>query len=95
MVKMKNRSVPMDTVLPHIAYQSLTDAVDWLIRVFGFTEHYRYGDPVSGAQLQLSDAYIMVNSSRPGNASPSQVGHRTQSLTVFVDDVDHISSGRN
>jgi uncharacterized glyoxalase superfamily protein PhnB len=30
----------------------------------------------------------MLKSARPGDVSPAQAGHRTQSLTVFVDDVD-------
>ena len=37
-----NRSVPTNTILPHIVYQDVTAALAWLTRVFGFTEHYRY-----------------------------------------------------
>jgi uncharacterized glyoxalase superfamily protein PhnB len=88
---LKNRSVPADVVLPHITYQNVAEALVWLTEVFGFTEHYRYGEPggrVEGAQLHLGDAWIMINSARPGRASPAQVGHQTQSLTVFVEDVD-------
>jgi uncharacterized glyoxalase superfamily protein PhnB len=75
-------------VLPHITYQDVAAAMAWLAATFGFTEHYRYGDPVSGVQAYLGHAYIMLNGARPGDASPAQLGHRTQSLTVFVDDVD-------
>ena len=88
---LKNRSVPADVVLPHITYQNVADALVWLTKAFGFTEHYRYGEPggrVEGAQMHLGDAWIMLNSARPGRASPEQVGCQTQSLTVFVDDVD-------
>ena len=83
----RNRSVPTDTVLAHVFYQDVAAALAWLTRTFGFTEHYRYGESggsVSGAQLHLGDAWIMLS----GGASPAQIGHRTQSLTVFVDDVD-------
>ena len=86
-----NRSVPTDTLLPHIVYPDVAEAIDWLTQTFGFTEHYRYGEPggrVDGAQMHLGDAWIMLNSARPGSASPAQVGCDTQSLTVFVDDVD-------
>jgi uncharacterized glyoxalase superfamily protein PhnB len=38
--------------------------------------------------MHLGDAWIMLNSARAGSASPAQAGHQTQSLTVFVDDVD-------
>jgi uncharacterized glyoxalase superfamily protein PhnB len=88
---LKNRSVPTDVVLPHITYENVSRAVVWLTNAFGFTEHYRYGEPggrVDGAQMHLGNAWIMLNSARPGRASPAQVGHDTQSLTVFVNDVD-------
>jgi uncharacterized glyoxalase superfamily protein PhnB len=69
----------------------VADALAWLTKAFGFVEHYRFGEPggrVNGAQMHLGDAWIMLNSARPGSASPAQAGHQTQSLTVFVDDVD-------
>jgi uncharacterized glyoxalase superfamily protein PhnB len=83
-----NRSVPANIILSHVVYQNLADAIVWLNTTFGFAEHYRYGEPVSGAQLHLGDAWIMVRRARPGCASPAQLGYGTQSLTVFVDDVD-------
>jgi uncharacterized glyoxalase superfamily protein PhnB len=88
---MTNRSVPADIVLPHIVYEDVARAVEWLSRIFGFTEHYRYGEPggpVSGAQVYLGKCYIMLKAARPGWASPARAGLGTQSLTVFVDDVD-------
>ncbi len=86
---LRNRSVPTDTVLPHLVYRDVPRAVAWLSAHFGFTEHYRYGEPVSGAQMVLGNACIMVHGERPGSASPSELGGRgTQSLTVFVEDVE-------
>src|SRR5258708_22857278 len=88
---LKNRSVPADVILPHITYQNVSDALVWLTKAFGFTEHYRYGEPggrVEGAQMHLGDAWIMLNRARPGRGSPAQAGYGTQSLTVFVEDVD-------
>jgi uncharacterized glyoxalase superfamily protein PhnB len=87
----KNRSVPADILLPHIAYQDVVETIAWLTKTFGFTEHYRYGapgGPVSGAQIHLGDAWVMLHSAQAGCASPAQIGHQTQSLTVFVDNVD-------
>ena len=51
-----NRSVPVDTVLPHIAYRDVAEASRWLTAAFGFTEHFRYGPPdaPSGAQMHLT-----------------------------------------
>jgi uncharacterized glyoxalase superfamily protein PhnB len=87
----RNRSVPTDTLLAHITYQNVAAALTWLATTFGFVEHYRYGEPdgpVSGAQMHLGEAWIMLNSARAGSASPAQIGHSTQSLTVFVNNVD-------
>jgi uncharacterized glyoxalase superfamily protein PhnB len=83
-----NRSVPANTILPHLVYPDVAQAIAWLTGKFGFTEHYRYGEPAAGAQLFLGDAWIMIRSARPGSASPAQAGLWTQSLTIFVDDVD-------
>jgi uncharacterized glyoxalase superfamily protein PhnB len=87
----KNRSVPADVLLPHIVYQEVENAIAWLSTAFGFVEHYRYGapgEPAGGAQMHLGDAWIMLRRARPGSASPAQLGYETQSLTVFVDDVE-------
>ena len=85
---MNNRSVPTSTLLPHLVYRDVTDACEWLTRVFGFTEHYRYGQPVSGIQMYLGGAYIMLTGPREGTESPARVGYRTQTLTVMVPDVE-------
>jgi uncharacterized glyoxalase superfamily protein PhnB len=76
------------TVLPHIRYRNLADAISWLHAVFGLSEHYRYGNPLSGAQMHLGEAWIMVHAAVAGNLSPAQLGYGTQSLTVFVDEVE-------
>ncbi len=85
---LKNSSVPADTVLPHVIYQNLSEAIDWLTRAFRFQEHYRYGDGPSGAQMWAGKAAIQVRQAHNGQSSPRQLGYGTQSLTVFVDDVD-------
>ena len=86
---MTNRSVPADIVLPHILYQNVSEAIAWLAKTFGFIEYYRYGDPrkPSGAQMYLGKAYIMLRDAK-GRATPAQLGYGTQSLTIFVEDVD-------
>jgi len=85
-----NRSVPAAVILPHLTYQDVAAAIAWLAGAFGFVEHYRYGEPdrPGGAQMHLGDAWIMLKRARPGSASPAQAGCDTQSLTVFVEDVD-------
>jgi uncharacterized glyoxalase superfamily protein PhnB len=87
---MKNRSVPTDILLPHIVYRDVAEAIAWLSDAFGFVEHFRYGDPEapSGAQMHLGDAWIMLSSERDGRSSPAKIRAWTQSLTIFIDDVE-------
>ena len=88
---MKNSSVPADLVLPHVVYQDVSEAVAWLTRVFGFRENYHYGNTdglVDGAQMFLGNAYIMVSGAHRGGGTPAKLGVYTQTLTVFVEDVD-------
>ncbi len=85
---LSNRSVPVDTVLPHVTYTNLAAAIDWLSATFGFVEHYRYGDPVQGAQLHIGNAFIMVNAARSGRSSPAELDGATQSVTIFIEDVE-------
>jgi uncharacterized glyoxalase superfamily protein PhnB len=84
----KNRSVPVDTVLPHVEYQNLEQAMAWLTKAFGFQEYYRYGDGPSGGQMWAGKGAIQVRQAGRDEKSPAQLGYGTQSLTVFVDDVD-------
>ena len=83
-----NRSVPTDSVLPHVEYGDVEEAIAWLSRAFGFEEHYRYGEPVSGAQMRAGKAVLMIKRAGEGDSLPSQLGCGTQSLTIFVDDVE-------
>jgi uncharacterized glyoxalase superfamily protein PhnB len=85
---MNNRSVPSNILVPHLVYRNVTQARDWLSRVFGFTEHFHYGDPVSGIQIYLGSAVIMISEPRPHRESPAIVGSNTQMLTVIVNNVD-------
>lgn len=94
----ENRSVPADAILPHVVYRDVAQAIAWLGENFGFSEHYHYGDPsepVSGAQVHLGNAWVMLRTAQPGCATPAQLGYGTQTLTVFVDDVEaHCSKAK-
>lgn len=83
-----NRSVPPRTVLPHVVYRDVEEAAAWLHKAFGFTECYRYGEPVSGIQAHLGLAWIMLKRAQSGAKSPGELGYGTQSLTIFVEDVE-------
>jgi uncharacterized glyoxalase superfamily protein PhnB len=86
---MNNRSVPTAIMLPHLVYRNVADAFEWLTRVFGFAEYYRHGQPVSGIQMHLGEAYIMLTGPREGRSeSPAELGYGTQMLTIVVPDVE-------
>jgi predicted enzyme related to lactoylglutathione lyase len=87
---MNNRSVPTNTLIAHVYYRDVEEASAWLTKTFGFSEHFRYGDPseVSGAQVHLGNAWIMLKRVRASNETPANAKIATQSLTIFVEDVD-------
>ncbi|HEY1159793.1 MAG TPA: VOC family protein [Terracidiphilus sp.] len=80
--------MPTDIVLPHVSYQNVVEACEWLTRVLGFTEAFRHGDPVSGIQMYLGGACLMLHRAREGCLSPAQLGYGTQMLTIIVENVD-------
>ena len=84
----RNRSVLTDVVLPHVVYKDLGAASEWLTRAFGFVEHYRYGDPISGGQGRFANAWVMVSAGGPGYLNPLELGSGTQCLSVFLEDVE-------
>src|ERR1700733_3471976 len=85
-----NRSVAINTVLPHATYRNVAQASVWLAANFGFTEYYRYGPPdaPSGIMMYLSRAWVMLEAAGPNQKTAAELGYATQSLTVFVADVD-------
>jgi len=51
-----NRSMPVSTVIPELAYPDLAQAIHWLTTAFGFTLRIRSGD--HRAQLNVGDGGI-------------------------------------
>jgi uncharacterized glyoxalase superfamily protein PhnB len=84
----RNRSLLTDVVLPHVVYKDLGAAIEWLTRAFGFVEHYRYGDPISGAQRRFASAWVMVSAGGTGYRNRLELGFGTQCLSVFLEDVE-------
>jgi uncharacterized glyoxalase superfamily protein PhnB len=75
----QNRSMPHSTIIPVLGYDSVPEAVDWLIRVFGFTERLRIADHRAQLRYGLGDL-VVVNSAARGTGN--------QSIMVRVTDVD-------
>ena len=73
-------------------YADAPAAIDWLERAFGFSTRLRVEDGGGGivhSELELGGGLVMVASAREARCSPRSVGGvNTQSLFVYVDDVD-------
>jgi uncharacterized glyoxalase superfamily protein PhnB len=72
-----NRSMPLSTVIPELAYEDLGQAIDWLCTRFGFTERWRAGS--HRAQLAVGDGAVVVME-KPDGASVSSVMVRVEAL---------------
>lgn len=87
----QNRSVPTNVILPHIFYENVADAMNWLKATFGFTEHYRFELPdgqLHGVLMHFGEAYVMLKSLNRNLTSPVKLGFSTQSVMIFVEDID-------
>jgi uncharacterized glyoxalase superfamily protein PhnB len=79
-------------------YQDAAKAIDWLCRAFGFEVRLKVesdGGVIEHSELVLGDGLVMVGTAGKGGPesaywkSPRQLsGANTQSLFVYVDDVD-------
>ena len=77
-------------MVAHAVYQDLPEALAWLTRVFGFQEHFRYGQRefgMEGVQVFAGKAVLMLVGPR-GRKSPMQLGQGPQFLTIFVEEVE-------
>jgi uncharacterized glyoxalase superfamily protein PhnB len=63
-----NRSMPPSTVIPVLVYDDVGEAVEWLSRMFGFTERWRAAN--DRAQLSVGDGAIVATEGRSERATP-------------------------
>jgi len=80
-----NRSIPSATVIPVLIYPDVREAVDWLSRVFGFSERVQIGED-HRSQLSFGDGAVIIGDVR-GERRPPRPGEVTSSVMVRVDDV--------
>lgn len=81
----------MPRVTPYLLYGDVAAALDWLSRAFGFRERMRMPGPdgtVSHAEMELADGVVMMGDPGAAYQNPKAVGHVTQMVHVYVDDVD-------
>ncbi|MFL9483508.1 VOC family protein [Chitinophagaceae bacterium LWZ2-11] len=85
--KITNRTMPSCTIIPVLAYEDVTKAVDWLCKTFGFKERWRAGS--HRAQLTFGSGTIAVTEQQVSQANRlGSINNWAQhSLLVQVPDV--------
>ena len=81
----------MPRISPYLYYQDVAGALSWLTRAFGLRERMRMPGPdgrIAHAEMEFADGVVMMG--RPGSdyRNPKQLGQVTQSLYLYVDEVD-------
>ena len=79
-----NRSIPSATVIPVLIYPDVREAVEWLERVFGFSERLQIGEN-HRSQLHFGDGALIVGDVRHDRRPPRE-GEVTHSVVVRVED---------
>ncbi|MFQ5740685.1 MAG: VOC family protein [Acidobacteriota bacterium] len=81
----------MPRITAYLLYEDVAGALEWLAKAFGFRERMRLPGPdgkINHAELELADGVIMMGCPGPKYKNPKRLGHVTQNLYVYVDDVD-------
>jgi PhnB protein len=81
----------MPRITPYLLYEDVASALDWLAKVFGLRERVRMPGPdgkITHAEMELADGVVMMGCPGPKYQNPKRVGHVTQHLYIYVDDVD-------
>jgi PhnB protein len=79
------------SVMPYLLYEDSDAALGFLVDAFGFTEKLRLTDDggrVNHAEVQMNDGVIMLGTPPGDYKNPAKLGGTTQSVYVYVDDVD-------
>jgi uncharacterized glyoxalase superfamily protein PhnB len=74
-----NRSIPRCTVIPEVAYPSVTEGAEWLSKAFGFRVRLRIAD--HRIQMHVGDGAIVVVERRDDTG-------RRSSMLVRVEGID-------
>ena len=89
-----NPPADMPRLTPHLFYDDVAAALDWLVKAFGFEVRLRMTDKNGGVvhgELELADSLIMLGLTAENEAweSPRTFdGRVSQRLYIFVDDID-------
>lgn len=97
---MENRSAPNGPIIPSLIYTDVAKALEWLCRVFGFTERLRAMGAegrITHAQVAIGQGGAMLGEARVGTGGevadaveyrPPRPNESSQTLLVRVPDVD-------
>ena len=89
-----NPPADMPRITPHLFYDDVAAAMDWLVKAFGFEVRLRMTDKDGGVvhgELEVADSLVMLGLAAEVDAwaSPQSQGGRVSGrLYVFVDNVD-------
>ncbi len=77
-------------VVPYLYYEDAAAALDFLTSAFGFTEKLRMEDNgrIGHAEVAIGEKGVVMLGQPPNAKSPKSLGAKTQSIYVYVDDVD-------
>ena len=87
----KNPPENTPRVTPYLYYQDVAAALRFLADAFGFREKLRMPGPdgkIAHAEMTLGDGLVMMGCPGAEYQNPKRLGQTTQSLSVYVDDVD-------
>ena len=79
------------SVMPYLLYEDSDAALEFLTSAFGFTEKFRMtGEDgrVGHAEIELAGGVVMLGTPGEEYKTPKKLGGKTQSIYVYVDDVD-------
>lgn len=78
-------------ITPYLNYEDTGAMMEWLSRAFGLVERHSMRGPdgaVTHAEMTLDEGVIMMGSPGGGFQNPKHLGQVTQSLYVYIDDLD-------
>jgi uncharacterized glyoxalase superfamily protein PhnB len=84
----------MPRIVPHLFYDDVAAAIDWLVEAFDFKVRVRMTDPQGGVvhgELECEESLVMLGLAAENAAweSPRSLdGRISQRLYIYVDDVD-------
>jgi len=81
----------LPSISPYLYYEDVAAALSFLARAFGLHERVRMAGPdgaVGHAEMEFGNGVVMMGCPGPDYRNPKHLGGVTQSLYLYVDEVD-------